>query len=188
MVGRIKDFNPHGNGEQLITVSVKDDFRLDYDTLKDCDVDITIKKHSKKRSNDANSYCWVLCGKLAEALSDEGVRHTKEDIYKRAIQEVGVYKDFCNLSMSDAKTLRTAWEMLGTGWITEQVDYSQDGDSVIVRCYYGSSQYNSKQMSRLIDSLVQDCKALEISTATPEQIEIMKAAWAEECSKRAGGK
>ena len=77
-----------------------------------------------------------------------------------------------------AKTLRTAWERLGTGWVTEQVDYDQAGEKVTVRCYYGSSQYDTKRMSRLIDNLVQDCKALGIPTDTPEEIEKIKSLWA----------
>lgn len=68
--------------------------------------------------------------------------------------------------------------MLGTGWITEQVDFSQNGKFVTIRCYYGSSQYNTKQMSRLIDNLVQDCISLGIPTETPEQIEKIKSLWA----------
>ncbi len=88
------------------------------------------------------------------------------------------------MSPEDAKTLRHAWEMLGTGWITEQVDYMPDGTNVVVRCYYGSSQYNTKQMSRLIDNLVQDCKAVGIETDTPEEIERIKYLWAQEPKKK----
>ena len=178
MIGRLKDLSFTRNGEQIIAITVKSDVSELFDELKDFDIDIEIKRHRVKRSLDANSYCWVLCSKIADKLADDDVRNNKESVYREAIRQIGVYKDFRDLSPDDAKTLRTAWQMLGTGWVTEQVDYSQDGENVTVRCYYGSSQYNTKQMSRLIDCLVQDCEALGIPTETPEEIEKIKSLWA----------
>ena len=105
-----------------------------------------VDKFREKRSLDANAYFWALCGKLAEKLSDENTKYTKEDIYLKSIKEVGVYKDFQGLSPTDAKTLKVAWEMLGTGWITEYVDYMQDGENLVVRCYYGSSKYTQSDI------------------------------------------
>lgn len=144
---------------------------------------VKIGKYREKRSLNANSYFWLLCGKLAEKLSGEKVKYTKEDIYLKSIKEVGVYKDFVDMSQSDARTLRHAWEMLGTGWITEQVDYMPDGKNVIVRCYYGSSQYNKKQMGRLIDNIVQDCQAVGIETKTPEELANMLSLWEAQVNK-----
>ncbi len=182
MIGHLKDLAFTRNGEQILSVTLKTDISEMFDELKDYDVDIVIKRHRERRSLDANAYCWVLCGKIAEKLADDDVKNNKDAVYREAIREIGVYKEFPNMSLEDAKTLRTAWSMLGTGWITEQVDYTQNGN-VIVRCYYGSSTYNTKQMSRLIDNLIQDCEALGIPTETPEQIEKMKSLWANDPKK-----
>ena len=179
MIGKLKDITFTRSGEQIISFSTKTDFTEAFDSLKDFDVDVEIKRYRQKRSLDANAYCWVLCEKIADKLADEDVKQTKEEVYRAAIREIGIFKDFSNLSPDDAKTLRTAWGMLGTGWVTEQVDFSQDGEKVTIRCYYGSSRYNTKQMSRLIDNLVEDCKALGIPTETPEQIEQIKSLWAQ---------
>ena len=35
---------------------------------------------------------------------------------------------------------------------------------------YGSSTYDTAQMSRLIDNIVQDCKAVGIETLTPSEL------------------
>ena len=177
MIGRLKDITFTRSGEQIISFSTKSDYTEEFDSLKDFDIDVEIKRHREKRSLDANSYCWVLCGKIADKLSEEDVKSTKEEVYCQAIREVGVYKDVTSLLPDEAKTLQTAWGLLGTGWVTEQVDFSQDGERVTIRFYYGSSRYNTKQMSRLIDSLVEDCKALGIPTETPEQIEQIKSLW-----------
>lgn len=167
-----------GKPKLVLALNEKQSAMNMYDELHEVEkLSIKIEKYREKRSLDANSYMWVLCDKLAKKLSDEKVKHTKEDIYRKAIQEIGVYKDFQNMSPKDAKTLRTAWEMLGTGWITEQVDYMPDGENVIIRCYYGSSQYNTKQMSRLIDNIVQDCQSVGIETMTPNQLAELKSRW-----------
>lgn len=145
--------------------------------LEDKEYIITVKQKRNKRSNDANSYCWVLCEKLAVELSRDGEIFTKEDIYRNAIREVGIYRDYPNLSVDNAKTLTVAWGKQGIGWITEQVDFMPDRENVLLRCYYGSSTYNTKQMSRLIEYIISDCKELGIETKTPDEIADMLSLW-----------
>lgn len=128
-----------------------------------------LKERRKKRSMNANNYFWQLTDQIAAALG-----RVKEDLYLEYIKQVGVFKDF-TLSEEQAKTFRVAWSMLGVGWPTEQVDY--DGDNVVIRAYYGSSQYSTRQMSRLIDMAVEDAKDLGIETLTPLELERMKEEW-----------
>ena len=140
-------------------------------TKKQALYDCKIAQHREKRSMTANDYCWVLLDKLADALHS-----TKEEIYIQKVREIGPYKDF-TLTEDEANTFRVAWELLGTGWPTEQVGYDKDGDRLVIRAYYGSSRYNTRQMSRLIDSIVQDCKDLGIETLPPEKLAAMKEEW-----------
>ena len=130
-----------------------------------------LKEHRKKRSMNANNYFWQLADQIAEKLGRE-----KEELYLEYVKRVGPFKDF-TLSEDEAKTFRVAWAMLGTGWPTEQVDYSPSGREVIIRAYYGSSQYNTRQMSRLIDMAVADAKDLGIEVLTPLELERMKEEW-----------
>lgn len=167
MRGRLIDFSLGWNRKQRITIELDSDFREGFDALKEADVEISIKKWRKKRSNDANSYMWVLLDKLADAI-----HATKEELYLGYIRQYGMYKDF-TLTEDEAKTFKVVWEAFGTGWPTEQVDYAPDGDHVVIRAYYGSSRYDTKRMSRLIDAIVQDCKELGIETMTPEQLMAM---------------
>ena len=44
--------------------------------------------------------------------------------------------------------------------------------------YRGSSVYDNAQMSRLIENIVQDCKAVGIETLTPSELERLKEGWA----------
>ena len=45
-------------------------------------LNIELKKWYKKRSIDANAYCWVLCDKIAKKITTEDAVITKEDVYK----------------------------------------------------------------------------------------------------------
>lgn len=179
MTGRLKDIIFTRKGEQIISFVTRADFSEEFDALKDVDVNVEIEKYFPPRSTEANRYCWALCGKLAERLSVGGEFYTKEDVYRNAIRELGIFRDFDHLTIDQAKALRHVWEEQGDGWVTEWMDYSTDRNTGTLRCYYGSSKYNSKQMSRLIDNLIQDCHALGIPTDTPEQIARIKALWAQ---------
>ena len=139
------------------------------------DIDV----HKDKRSRDANALCWALCTEIGEAIRKE-----KEDVYRDAIKLMPVYKDFHDMTEDEADTLRTAWGMLGTGWITEQVDFEPDGEHVIIRAYYGSSTYNTRQMSRLIDILIEDARSVGILTPDEERIRTLLKDWEEKHAKK----
>lgn len=138
-----------------------------------------ITPYSEPRSKNVNSYMWVLCDKIAQKL---GGIMTKEDVYRRAVQSVGIYKLFEYMKPDQAATLEKAWQKLGTGWLT-QSDWEQDGETMWVRAYYGSSVYNRKQMSRLVDYIVEDARSIGVPTEPEEKIKSLLQEW-EEHEKR----
>ncbi len=172
MTGRLKDLTFGRNGEQIITLTVRADFREEFDSLKDCDVDVEIKKHRKKRTVDANAYCWVLIDKLADKLSID-----KREVYREAIRSIGGVSEIVCVRAEAYEKLKQIWTSKGIGWQVEKLPSKLDG-CINAVLYYGSSTYDTEQMSRLIDNLVQDCKAVGIPTETPEQIEKIKSLWA----------
>lgn len=185
--GIIKDLSPDIKSGKMVlslVINERQSAMNLYDELHEAEkLSVNIDKYREKRSLNANKYMWKLCGDLAEVLSDEKVKYTKEDIYRDAIKEIGVWYDD-EVEPEKVAWRRKAWEMIGTGWITERVDFSADGEREIIRFYYGSSQYNTKQMSRLIDNIVQDCEAVGIDTKTPNEIANMLSLW--ETDRRKG--
>lgn len=131
-----------------------------------------MKRYRERRSLDANAYCWVLIGQLAERL---GVPNT--EIYRAHIREIGGNCETVCVRESAAGKLRQGWENHGLGWVTDQMESKLPG-CVNVVLYYGSSTYDTAQMSRLIDNIIQDCKAQGIDTRTPEEVARMKEEWA----------
>lgn len=68
------------------------------------------------------------------------------------------------------------WEARGLAGCTEIMASKIPGCTNII-CYYGSSTYDTKQMARLIDLVVEDCKQQGIETLTPEELERMALEW-----------
>ena len=97
------------------------------------------------------------------------------EIYKNYIKTIGVYRDI-DINEEAENTINKVWSSYGIGWFTERVDLGEDG-LIKLRLYYGSSVYNTKQMSRLIDNIVQDCQSVGIETMTPDEIARLTDLW-----------
>lgn len=145
-------------------------------------LEITAKKKRKKRSLDANDYLWVLCTKIAEQLQDSKLSISKEDVYRKHIRLVGKYEPLA-LREDAVERFCETWQRNGTGWLTEVVDSTLDGCKKVF-AYYGSSTYDTKEMSRLIDSVVQDCIALEIDTKTGAEMDALLKEWGKKCERK----
>ena len=133
--------------------------------------DIEIKEHREKRSLDANAYFWVLCGQIAAAVG-----RSNTDIYRGYVKEIGDNFDVLCVQEKAVNKFCEIWQGRGLGWVTETTQ-SKIGGCVNVIAYYGSSMYDTAQMSRLIDMAVQDCIALEIETKTPDEIDRLVSLW-----------
>ena len=167
MKAEILNFTYLNARQGILTVKLEADFRERFDQLNGKPVDVEVKEYREKRSLSSNAYLWTLLDKIAGAIGSD-----KESIYLDFVRQYGLFKDF-TLTADEAKTFSVAWSKLGTGWPTEQVDYAPDGDHVVIRAYYGSSTYNTKQMGRLLDAVIEECKELGIETRPREEIESM---------------
>jgi hypothetical protein len=134
--------------------------------------DVIIKQHREKRSLDANAFYWTLAGKLSAAIKTPPV-----DIYRQHILDIGDNYEILPIKDTAVEKFTEAWSKNGIGWVVNPLGKSKLEGYTNIMAYYGSSTYNSRQMSRLIDLLVEDCKLQGIPTETPAEIERIKAAW-----------
>ena len=133
---------------------------------------LEVKEYRQKRSLDANAYAWVLIHKLAEVM-----RITPEEVYLLNIPKVGSnFTPMC-VREQDVERFIKSWESNGIGWPVKDLGMSQVPGCRNLLAYHGSSTYDTAQMSRLIDNLVQDCKALDIETLSPEKLSLLKEEW-----------
>ncbi len=137
-------------------------------------LNIELKKWYKKRSLDANSYCWVLCDKIAKELTTDENVITKETVYKDSILDIGSFVPFI-VEESKFQRFKEIWEKQGLGFLVQEV--SRKDKCVKVNCYYGSSTYDSKEMSLLINSIVELAKSLDIETKTQQEIDSLLKEW-----------
>lgn len=124
-------------------------------------LNVTIKIHREKRSLTANAYFWVLCQKLAEVTQ---ISH--DEMYLNLLERYGV--GIPVIVTSDAvgkmrQTWRTVRE-IGEGKINGR-------KAIQLMCYFGSSTYDTKEMSRLIDGVVSECKEVGIETMSQQNID-----------------
>lgn len=131
------------------------------------------KKTVKKRSIDANAYCWTLASQIAEV-----VRLPKEDVYRRNIRDAGVYTPL-PIKAEAVPEFRRIWEHKGVGWFVDVVDDSKIEGYKLCFAYHGSSTYTTAQMSRLIDSLIQDAQAVGIDTIGEREKSLLLERWEE---------
>lgn len=123
--------------------------------------EIEIKR--KKRSNRANAYFWELLQQLCEELNIDIIKE-----YRRRVKELGIFKQW-EIDTLNVSTFIKLWEDRGIAWFTEKVE--EIGNKTIINAYYGSSSYNSKQFSKLLDNLIQDCRSVGIKTIDDIEIE-----------------
>ncbi len=173
MKGRLIDFSLSLNRKQRVTVELDGDFREQFDELREADVDVEIKKHRKKRSLDANAYFWVLAGKLA---AKTGL--PTSEVYWNCIREIGDNFTIVPIREDAVHEWARVWAGHGAGWIIEDLGECRNIPRYhYVKSYYGSSIYDTRQMSRLLDLIIADCKDQGIETATPDELALMKARW-----------
>lgn len=123
---------------------------------------------------NANSYYWVLCGKLAEVQ-----RLSRTEVHNRLLAEYGAENLIDGVPEWSVKAPSFDWTR------SEEAHYrpagysvhTKDGDLPIFWVIRGSHTYDTAEMSRLIDGTVYEAKEAGIETLTPDELAKMKAAW-----------
>ena len=124
------------------------------DEMKDGKVyEADLKEHRKRRSLDANSYAWVLLGKLANKVC-----LPKEEVYREFVKDVGGNYEILPIRNDAVDKWITNWQGKGIGWVCDILGESKLDGYTNVITYYGSSTYDSLQMSKLINLIVEECK------------------------------
>lgn len=177
MVGKLSGLTFNRDGTQNITVTVNADFSMEYDELKDKDINVEIKKYSKHRSLDLNAYCWTIIDKISEKT---GIKKT--EVYRNAIKDIGGVSTIICVKDEAVDSLCDGWSHHGTGWMSEKTKSKIPG-CTNVTLWYGSSVYTTKQMCDLVDSLIQDAESIGIPTITEKEKERLLAQWGNKIEK-----
>ncbi len=140
--------------------------------------DLFLKLRKKARSLDANAYFWLLVGKLAAKLSMPDAPVTPDDVYRHYVPLVGDNFEIVPIKEDHIEDWDKLWCKGHVGRLTDDLGECRNISGYhYIRCYFGSSDYDTAQMSRLIDLVVQDCKEQGIETMTPQELQRMVDEW-----------
>lgn len=136
-------------------------FRLDKDTV----YDVKIDKHREKRSLNANAYLWKLVTEIGNVLNK-----SKEEVYLQMLIDYGQSEMVSILSEIDVKGYFKYYKLAGTS-ILNGKEFNH------YKIYKGSSEYDTKEMSILLNGVVQEAKNLGIKTKDDIEIERLLEEW-----------
>ena len=138
-----------------------------YDSLNQVEkLSIEIDKYRDKRSLEANSYAWVLIGKIADVVGA-----SKDEIYLEMLKKYGqtIVSKIPNKHIDQFKRNEKYWE--------EHESLDAEEKAQYFRVWVGSSKYNTEEMSIFINGIVDEAQDLDIDTRTPDQIAEMVSLW-----------
>ena len=179
LTGKITGIKPdiyNNKCEITFFVNEMENIENKYDEIKNEDkLNITIKKCRKKRSLDANAYFHVLVKKLADKI-----RISKTMCKNIMICRYG--QPFVTENGNEAviKTNISERQMLENSMVHCMPcgqKYENGQEVIYYKIYRGSSTYDTKEMSILLDGVVTECKDHDIETITDKEIERMNKMW-----------
>ena len=175
VIGTLEQYKSNFNENSTeIVLKVNSNEVNSLENLRGKKLNVELKQYREKRSLDANAYCWVLCDHIAKALTEQEAVCTKEDVYKDAITQIGVFQPMIVEEKAFNK-FQEIWKKQGLGYLVQEV--SRKNKCVKVHCYYGSSSYDTKEMSLLINILVDLAKSLGVETRPQAEIDSLLKEW-----------
>lgn len=128
----------------------------------------------RKSGSNSRAYEEIRAMIIAKELSKDGTITTKEKIYKEAIKDIGTFEPMI-VEEKAFENFKRIWEKQGLGFLIQEI--AKKDKCIKVHCYYGSSTYDSKEMSLLIELLVEEAKQLNIEVKTKQEIESLLEMW-----------
>lgn len=163
-----------GGTQQNVILKVREKNFALYDKLKELNNEnglrVTIEKWKENRSLNANSYAWKLQSEIAKALN-----RPLDEIHKEMVLNYGVIEVYSILksALDSAVRVFDYYEILG-----ESV--ANNKTFVHIKTGIGTHRYDTAEMSKFIDGVVQEAQDLGIETRTPSEIENLKSLWRNE--------
>ena len=149
-----------------ITLEVDGDAE-DIERLKDKKLAVELKQYRKKRSLDANALLWHCIGQISKSISAD-----KWQIYLLMLKRYGKYS-YVIVHESAVEPMKKQWrecEVVG--------EVSVNGKKAVqLLCYYGSSTYDSKEFSDLLDGVISEMKIMGLEPPTPGDIRRSLEEW-----------
>lgn len=138
-------------------------FLSDQDQEKEWD----LKEHKEKRSLDANGLLWACLQEIASTL-----RTDKWSVYLQMLKRYGKF-DYVIVREKAVEAMKKQWREL-----EEVGEIDVHGEKAVqLLCYYGSSTYDKKEFSVLLDGVISEMREMGLTPPPDRQTEELLAAW-----------
>lgn len=128
---------------------------------------VSIKKWREKRSLDANGLLWYCLGQIAEALHTD-----KWEVYLLMLKRYGKYTYVC-VKPHMVEPMKKQWrecEVIG------EVDINGQ-KAVQMLCYFGSSTYDTKEFSVLLDGVISEMAEMGLQVPPSKDMQRALEQW-----------
>lgn len=158
-------------GQFNITFSINEPSAInEIDKIKDCEkLAIKAVKHRERRSLDANALLWLCLGRIATSFETPV---DKWEVYLQMLKRYGKYTYIC-VKPNVVEAVKAQWrecEVIGNVNINGQ-------EAVQMLCYFGSSTYNTKEFSFLLDGVISEMKEMKLETPASEDMRKALELW-----------
>lgn len=152
----------------ILTLNISGASDTELQDLSQCErLTLKLTQYKPKRSLNANAYLWVLMDKLASMFES-----TSEEVYEEMLQKYGTLA-LDDDGMPYTLTVKASVDMSKIDGHFKFYKESSDGKWKSYFVILGSSQYNSAEMTRLLDGVISECKEVGIETIPPDEYERM---------------
>lgn len=133
----------------------------------DKDLDVELKIHREKRSLNANRLLWNCLGEIAVALQTD-----KWNVYLMMLKRYGKYTYIC-VKPNVVESVKAQWREC-----EEIGEININGEKAVqLLCYFGSSTYDSKEFSVLLDGVISEMKEIGLETPSERELDMVIESW-----------
>lgn len=133
----------------------------------DKELRVKITQYRKKRSLSANALFWACVGQIALATGADSW-----SIYLKLLRDYGKFT-YIMVKPDMVESVKEYWR---ESQVWNSIDINGE-KAVQMLVYFGSSNYNTQEMSRLIDGAISDMKDLGLDLPMPQDIQAALEQW-----------
>lgn len=132
----------------------------DIEKYFDRELDIEFKQHRNRRSLDANALLWACLGEIAKALKSDSW-----SVYLYMLQRYGKYT-YILVKPEAVEGVKAVWRE------TKVVGETKRGGEHMIEmlCYFGSSTYDSKEFSILLNGVIAEMREMHLETPPSDEM------------------
>ena len=175
-------FTAKGNPIITLEINEREDALKMVDALHDEKLSIKVCKHDKKRSLNANSYYWLLIGKLSKAMNIS-TSYCHNLMLRRYGELERIDDQVVYWVIPDTEEATRKAEEAETFHIKPTSNVREGNDGIMYRTYLllkGSHEYTRSEFTKLVNGLVDECHNCGIETKSQEEIDSLLAQYGEE--------